>query len=378
MRGACAIRPKLCSRGDNMNKQIAITIILLLVALALWSCGSSGTDTSIGPPPPSGELTLLYCRVVDVGSETHVQWATDAPSTAQLRYGQSTYTDLVNVTMSADTHDVALAGLDYSTSYIFRLTARDALGHTAETTGNFATQQRPPGPPIISGIEISTVTETSALVQWQTDVPATTILYYGTTTATDSVINDSLVRTHRVALANLTPSTQYFLQFAAADSAGLRGLGRDTSLVTAQRMTLFFADTTAELGDTIALSVRIAAAQDLAALRIGLQFAPGSIEVLGVDEGPFFVQQGGFVFFRDIRNSTGTVTTDMSWSINYQGSQRTGTEADGDGIVLYLRFRGLEPGSVQLTFAADSSFGLDVFAVQRACSLRAGNVNIEP
>jgi hypothetical protein len=38
----------------------------------------------------------------------------------------------------------------------------------------------------------------------------------------------------------------------------------------------------------------------------------------------------------------------------------------------------VDAGAVQAAFEADSTFGLDMFANMRSCSLRAGEITVQP
>jgi len=354
----------------------ALGIAALMAALAL-SCGSGGGSGPTGPNPPS-DPTILYCRVVELSNVIHLQWATDRPTRGEVRYGRTSYTNLLNVTAREDTHDVALSGLEYNVSYIYRLTVYDSLEHHAETTGDFATPAKATPEPIISGFEIVNVTESSATLHWLTDEPATTILYYGLSALTDSMVDDVLTLDHQVELAGLAPSTSYRLRAEAVDSTDLRGYGPDTTMATAPLMRMWFPDTTLGVGDTVRVPIYVEDVQDLAALRIAMTFLPGSVEVVAMDEGPFYAERNGFIFFSDIRNPSGKVFADLTWTIEYNGNVRIGTDADGGGIALYARLRGLETGEVYAAFDADSSFGLDMYAAARACSLRAGTITVGP
>jgi hypothetical protein len=354
---------------------------LLLLTAGLWllqGCGSGGSSGSGTTGPNNQSVSILYCRVAVSSTQTRVQWATDRPASGEVRYGQTTFTDLVAAPARLDTHDVELPGLTFNTHYIFRVSVLDSAGHSANFSGEFTTPEKATPEPIISGFQIQSVTETSAQLTWRTDEPSTTILYFGRTALTDSVVKDSFATSHSVLLQGLLPSTPYRLQPVAVDTTHLRGYGRDTLLTTATRMTVWFPDTTVGLGDTVDLPVYIRDARDLAALRFGFSFDPGSLEVLSLEPGPFYTGHRGFIFFQDIRNSDGDVYSDLTWTITYNGNTRTGTDADGSGIVAYARLRGLSGGNTHAVFISDSSFALDMFAVQRACSLRAGQITVLP
>ncbi|MBU0509243.1 hypothetical protein KKH27_10445 [bacterium] len=343
----------------------------------LNGCGSGGSSGPGQPIVPS-DLAFRFCRVTDVEGVMHAQWACDLPTRGEVRYGRTMYTQQTNAAGAADSHDVVLSGLSFSTRYIYQITARDSLGRAVQCTGDFTTPAKATPEPIIGNLRIENVTESAARVSWQTDEPATSILYYGIGGLTDSVVMGNLIMEHAVQLAGLTPSSIYRLRPEAVNATNLRGFGRDTTLTTAMQLTILFPDTTVGLGDTILLPIRLRDAEDLAGLRIGITFQTGMIEVVSVDEGPFFTGRRGFIFFDAIRNSEGYFLADISWNIDYQGNQQIGTDADGEGIVAYARLRGLEIGEAHFTFDADSTFGLDMFGNVRTCGLSAGNIEVWP
>lgn len=360
-----------------MTKSIPLIIsFIAIAAVSLGGCSSGGGSGPSGPTET--ELNLLYCRAVNVEGEIHIQWAADAPTRGEIRYGRTSYTNFVNVSSRLDTHDVVLAGLEFSSHYIYRLNATDSLSREIEFSGDFTTPAKSTPEPIITGLTISNVTETEARVTWRTDEPATSILYYGTISPTDSLTRDSLVMQHEFVLTDLQPSTTYRIRAEAVDSTNLRGYGRDSLFTTAARMMISFPDTVIGLGDTILLPIYLANAEDLAALRFGIEFSTGRVEVVAVEPGPFYTDREGFIFFNSIRNGEGIFYTDLTWTIEYEGDERVGTQADGDGIIAFAALRGLDNGSVQATFDADSTFGLDIFSNTRVCSLRAGNIVVQP
>lgn len=78
--------------------------------------------------------------------------------------------------------------------------------------------------PVISSISTSNISTTSASVSWLTNEPASSKLYYATTTPVNlstalTVSNSSLVTNHILNLAGLTASTTYYYVLESADAA---------------------------------------------------------------------------------------------------------------------------------------------------------------
>ncbi len=358
-----------------MTKTKVLTILAL--ALIFAACGSGGSS---GPTEPVGpaEFAIEYCRVVEVDGRMRVEWLANRPTTGEFRFGETVFTQLININVLADTHSVGLTGYTFNTSYIYRLTAVDGEGNRLDCAGEFQTPDKATPEPIISQFMIQEITESSAKITWQTDEDASTILYYGVGIVHDSIAMTTPTMDHEVVLDNLTPSTIYALRPEAVDADGLRGIGPDSVFATAARLTLWMPSMQLMLGDTTLIPVNLEAASDLAALQYSITFAEGNIEIVGITAGPFFDDNEGFNFFRNIQNGDNRATNAMTWVIEYNGNARVGTDADGNGVVAYLQLRGLAPGSAGAAFDADSTFGLDMFAQMRSCSLRTGIITVIP
>ncbi|MCB9357661.1 MAG: hypothetical protein H6505_03720 [Calditrichaeota bacterium] len=357
-----------------MTNKLALLLLIASLFTACGSGGSAGPTVPVGPEP----FSMHYCQVVEVDGRMRVEWAANRPTTGEFRYGQTIYTQLMNVSTLADSHSVGLTGYAFNALYIYRLTVTDADGNRLDCSGEFETPDKATPEPILSHLRIEEVTESTARITWETDEPATTILHFGAGTLADSITDSDMVMDHEVLLDELTSSTIYALRPEAVDSDGLRGIGPDSIFATAARLSLWIPATQISLGDTVNVPVHLESATDLAALQYSLEFTAGNIEIVGVSEGPFFDNNDGFNFFRDIQNADNRLTNAMTWAIEYDGNTRVGTRADGDGIVAYLELRGLAPGSAGAVFVADSTFGLDMYAQARICSLRVGTLTVTP
>jgi hypothetical protein len=76
-------------------------------------------------------------------------------------------------------------------------------------------------PNLIQGPEVSSITEHSAVIIWQTDDPTTTRFTYGWSTAYPTVIEDpSLTTEHTINLSELVSGMSYFYDIKAANASG--------------------------------------------------------------------------------------------------------------------------------------------------------------
>jgi chitodextrinase len=119
-------------------------------------------------------------------------------------------------------HSVALTGLTASTIYNFRITSGDSAGNYAQTLNLTFSTLPPPVAPNISNVLVVNITDTTAIVTWQTDIDATSVVDYGITTAYGAAENYSMLTTnHSVWLTGLTPLTTYHFRVSSLEETGL-------------------------------------------------------------------------------------------------------------------------------------------------------------
>jgi uncharacterized small protein (DUF1192 family) len=89
-------------------------------------------------------------------------------------------------------------------------------------------------PPVITEVQVSNVTDTTADVTWNTDEPATSIVQYGETAAYGALAGDSTSRLtgHTVKLTRLAPGTDYHYRVVSYDAAGNRAESTDATFTT--------------------------------------------------------------------------------------------------------------------------------------------------
>ncbi len=119
-------------------------------------------------------------------------------------------------------------------------------------------------PPVISGVETSGVTATSATIQWTTNEAADGRAEYGPTTSYGSttLAQNALTTTHTATLSGLTMATTYHVRVISRDAAGNSATSADLVLTTASALLgdvnldgqLTLADATAMVGQILGLS----------------------------------------------------------------------------------------------------------------------------
>ena len=135
----------------------------------LPSVGSLSQVVSGGNPPQVGYVAFWGVN----NSGVTVSWSTDVPANTQLAYGTTASLGQLSPLQTALTasHGVVLTGLLSGTKYYFVAQSTGANGITGystlfsfTTTGTAVT-----GPPVISNVLVSSITNTSATITWTTD-----------------------------------------------------------------------------------------------------------------------------------------------------------------------------------------------------------------
>jgi len=207
--------------------------------------GGAGPDISDTDNNPSGIYTFQTGAGSDItapqitspptvtsttNSTAVIEWQTDEPSTSAVHYGTSSGTwgnyQWENTDTSlVTTHSVTLTGLTADTQYYFRIGSTDGFnnGPTTSNEGTFTTESSGDitAPQITSPPTVTGITQTTAVIEWQTDEPSDSVVDYGETATYDSqaTLPDD-VTNHSVTLTGLTAGTAYHFQVSSTDAAG--------------------------------------------------------------------------------------------------------------------------------------------------------------
>jgi len=90
-----------------------------------------------------------------------------------------------------------------------------------------------PGP-VISAVSVGSILTTGGIVTWTTDVPATSQVEYGTTTAygNQTTLDVNLLTSHTVVLTGLTTNTLYHYRVHSKNSSGVESISGDFAFQT--------------------------------------------------------------------------------------------------------------------------------------------------
>ncbi|GFO62797.1 fibronectin type III domain-containing protein [Geomonas paludis] len=155
-----------------------------------------------------------------------IEWQTNEPAKGALVYGTSNPPTGTTIPESAftATHSQSLTGLSANTTYYVKVTASDAANNGPATSSIVSFTTKPTAdktpPEILTGPTISSITDTSAVVEWTTNEPSTGSVAYGLSSTPNLTVADATLATsHRVTLTGLTAETVYYLKVAATDAS---------------------------------------------------------------------------------------------------------------------------------------------------------------
>jgi hypothetical protein len=167
-----------------------------------------------------------------------VTWSTDVAATTQLAFGTTMALGQLSPlqTTMAASHGVTLSGLTPGTQYYFQAQSTGADGATGySTVMSFTTTGTAPvGPPNISSVLVSNITNTSATITWTTDQASTSQVNYGTTAAygSQSPLNSTLQTSQSVTLTGLTAGTTYDFDVVSANAGAMSSTSANAAFTT--------------------------------------------------------------------------------------------------------------------------------------------------
>jgi hypothetical protein len=184
--------------------------------------------------PPAADTTPPVISNVQASSITDttavITWTTDEVSDTLVQYGTSSgsYPLSRNSTNLVTSHSVTLTGLNDDAIYFFRVGSTDGSGNgpTLSNELSFTTDPTPDTTaPTISNVQVTSITETTAIISWTTNEPSESEVQY------DSVSrlwgsypwgenDNSLVTSHSITLTGLNASTTYYFRVGSTDGSG--------------------------------------------------------------------------------------------------------------------------------------------------------------
>jgi hypothetical protein len=178
-------------------------------------------------PPVISQLTVTPFAP----TEALFRWQTDEPAIAWVEYGETTsYGESTPPeSLLATLHAAVAFPLQPGTGYHFRIVARDGAGNVATTNDlTFTTPTEPPDgsddvtPPVLSGLQVSILSENAVLILWDTDEPTTAeVLYQLAAGGPEYAARDTMAAlAHEVTLTGLASETRFSFRIVSRDSTG--------------------------------------------------------------------------------------------------------------------------------------------------------------
>jgi hypothetical protein len=205
--------------------------------LTIWHDSTAGftiEDISVifstNPPPDTTPPVISNVQVTSVDDSTAVvTWTTDETSDSVVQYGTTSgsYPLSRNNTNLVTSHSITLTGLTENTIHYFRVGSTDGSGNGAISNEmSFTTDPTPDTTaPIISNVQVTSITQTAATISWTTNEPADSQVQFDSASRLWGSYpwgeNDtSLVTSHSITLTGLEPDTTYYFMVGSTDGFG--------------------------------------------------------------------------------------------------------------------------------------------------------------
>ncbi|HWE53379.1 MAG TPA: fibronectin type III domain-containing protein [Bryobacteraceae bacterium] len=218
-----------------------------LSASSSGQVGASANSTFMTAKPGGGPAITGVATGSVTTTSAKITWNTDQPAASQIQYGTTPAYGLLSTfnPSLATSHAVTLTGLTPGLTYNYTVLSTNATGQVGKSA-NF-TFTAGSGPPVISKITATRITDTGATITWTTDQPSSSQVRYGQTSflwsimhrhrkpyTSESAVNSTLVKSHSVALTGLTPGTSYNLAVVSANSGGMQNISSNIKFSTGQ------------------------------------------------------------------------------------------------------------------------------------------------
>jgi phosphodiesterase/alkaline phosphatase D-like protein len=193
--------------------------------------GTGTGTTTVNPGINTGPNEIVGAFVGGLDRDyAIITWPTNHPATSKVYYGFTTPLVLSTATARENTslvtnHVIDLPSLTPNTLYYYVVESKDAAGNiTRSATLSFTTMPNPPS--VVSGVMVTSVTSTSAVINVSASGPVTTTkVFYSSNPSLlsltgPSVMNNVAGTNSTIQLTNLTPNTTYYYTVEVRDAVG--------------------------------------------------------------------------------------------------------------------------------------------------------------
>jgi protocatechuate 3,4-dioxygenase beta subunit len=193
--------------------------------------------TTLAVPDTTPPVITGPFVVSKTDTQITLTWTTNEPATSGVSYNDGTHFNVVSDSALTKTHQITLSGLTAQTTYGITVSSTDTVGNgpTLSAPGNVTTNATPDTtPPVISNLQVTGITTSSAVISWTTDEAASSSVSYGTVAGApdNSKADVNGVTTHSLTLTGLLDGTRYYLTVSSADASGNTAASGETDFKT--------------------------------------------------------------------------------------------------------------------------------------------------
>ena len=166
-----------------------------------------------------------------------ITFSTDESAVPSILYSSdSSFTQVGGVATYGTSHSILIIGLTSGTAYNFKAKACDPSGNCTVSSASSFTTTTGDVAPAITAVTSAGITNNQVTITWATDVSATSMVEYSTTSGfTSGTLFGSadLTKNHAVTLpAHLLASTPYYFKVHSVNSQGIEAVSAQYSFVT--------------------------------------------------------------------------------------------------------------------------------------------------
>jgi len=177
--------------------------------------------------------------ITDISDSTAVvRWTTNKPSSSGISFNDGTTYRVQTDALLVTEHLVPITGLAASTTYQLMVASKVAYGYSPPQSQatEFVTRAAPDtaAPLLIGRALVEEISNTSAMISWQTDESSSTVILVGTTADNLSRVETSpgFSTRHQLTVTTLLPATTYYFAVESSDLAGNKTTTSVTSFTT--------------------------------------------------------------------------------------------------------------------------------------------------
>ncbi len=211
-----------------------------------WDIGADETTTGSDTVPPIRFNGSPAGTLPSTTTTTTIALSTNEAATCRyatsegILYANMPFTFTVTGALS---HTQIVTGLQEEQTYTYTVKCRDVANNANpdDLPISFYIDSSDVVPPVISNVQVISVTPYSASVTWLTDEPATSQVEHGVTGAYGAmtVLDRQRVLTHSVTLRGLSPSTMYHLRVRSQDIGDNEAISANTVFTTAALISFY-------------------------------------------------------------------------------------------------------------------------------------------